>query len=318
MKKKTFAILLTAALSTALLCSCNMESSLAQGDKGQQQISFPVVSPQESEKGETSTAVEKPDTDKHNSEDSSDESSENVFAKYSNQVLTPPTDEKNDTDNNGKDSSDESSENVFAKYSNQILTPPTEISSEISEPNDNDTDLQFNDEVVNVTTEQLSEIPANSTYAEIIDTLGFSANFGRDGLQLYKVDENRLLVLKFDNINDVCSQSGANLAKAAVSLKPPESAYQYLNSPDSTWYYGVMVDKDFMYSERGECCYSLSYTDMQYGIFDADGTAAEQSDINQNIYHHVLVDIPVILEIYPPVAEPSQIILIDYYIVPDP
>lgn len=414
MKKRIFAVLLTAILTTVFLCSCNMESSPTQGT---QMPVPPAAVPHDSEKGETSTAETSiTDTDKKK---------EQSFEEFSEQILTPPT------------------EQSFA-VSEPVLTPPTEISSEVSEPNDfgytidcivggievnltdeqsdtlyqiadlavgkgsyienetmsreeaenarqngiyikidinsefapidthtddnisylyliidtdsntgfltcndnrkrvlfsdaiesiyktldypsliksiytaqNHTDLEMTTEVTKVTTEQLSAIPAKSTYAAIIDTLGAGANFGRSGLQLYKVDGTRLLVLNFDDLNDVCPLSGENLAKSAVSLEPPKTADQYLNRQDSTWYYGVMADKDFMYCDRDECGYCLSYTHMTYGISYADGTEAELSEINQ-MHRRVLVEIPTMLESYPPIAEVSQVILIDDDNIPD-
>lgn len=61
-----------------------------------------------------------------------------------------------------------------------------------------------NYDTARVTSEQIKAIKAGTSYKDIIASLPNTANYGHNGLRQYIVDDDKLLVLRFDNINDVC------------------------------------------------------------------------------------------------------------------
>ncbi|MBQ2505348.1 MAG: hypothetical protein II526_03180, partial [Erysipelotrichaceae bacterium] len=92
------------------------------------------------------------------------------------------------------------------------------------EPSDQKTSSQedpsFTTDVINITSDQLAAVPANTTYRSITEQLGYGANFGRAGLLLYKLDKEKLLIFHFDDLNDKCPQSGSFLLRSIFENVP--------------------------------------------------------------------------------------------------
>ena len=106
--------------------------------------------------------------------------------------------------------------------------PPKNTSSASSE----DEDLLSND-TVKVTKEQLSEIAANTSYTDILEKLGKTQAFGQPRYRQYVTDDDRIIQLYFENKDDQCPHSGAELYERALPLeysgeKPKDMGYGLL------------------------------------------------------------------------------------------
>lgn len=90
---------------------------------------------------------------------------------------------------------------------------------------------------VMVTRNQMKAIPSGSTYAEIIKKLGETASYG-DSNRQYMTESGELILLNFENENDVCTLSGVELYDSAVPLRYAGTLPSTV-SEDMT--YGVIV-----------------------------------------------------------------------------
>ena len=173
------------------------------------------------------------------------------------------------------------------------------------EPSDQKTSSQedpsFTTDVINITSDQLAAVPANTTYRSITEQLGYGANFGRAGLLLYKLDKEKLLIFHFNDLNDKCPQSGSELAQTAVSLKIPEQIQKQMDA-NSHLCYGIVIDDSFIYTEsvNYEKCYQLQFPKTTDSIQFADGSKATVKDITSG--NCILAEFTEVMESYPPIA----------------
>lgn len=79
-----------------------------------------------------------------------------------------------------------------------------------------------------VSEEKISEISANMSYGEIVEILGHTAQYGENSLHVYlagpapetvQLYSNPLIILDFDDPNELCPYSGGELLKNAVRLQ---------------------------------------------------------------------------------------------------
>ena len=210
----------------------------------------------------------------------------------------------------------------------EILTDPDETTI-CDAPNDDvipfdaepvEPAIETTNEVLNITSEQLAEaLPEGNTlsYGKLISQLGLSANFGHTGIQIYKLDGNKVLTLRFQNVDDICTMSGEELAQTAVPLDEPDNFPTGSGYQNSQWIYGIIVDSHFLYSESGgsPCCYSLSYPDKESSdspdssiIRYADGTGKSNNHLSYG--EKVLVSFDELLETHPPTIICNEIIII--------
>lgn len=100
-----------------------------------------------------------------------------------------------------------------------------------------------------VSDEQVSAISANMTYGEIVKMLGHTAQYGENSLHVYLADPGRaavtseygLIILDFDNPNELCPYSGNELLSKAVHV---EDVTNVLVSSDSHCRTNAVVLKD--------------------------------------------------------------------------
>lgn len=102
-----------------------------------------------------------------------------------------------------------------------------------------------------VTKEQLIAIPANTSYGDIVETLGHTAQYGYDSLHVYLVGpapetvqlySGRMIILDFEDPNELCPYSGEEFLENAVSLQNLDTI-RYASS-DSRWHANAVVLKD--------------------------------------------------------------------------
>lgn len=102
-----------------------------------------------------------------------------------------------------------------------------------------------------VSEEEISEIPANTPYGEIVEKLGHTAQYGEKSLHVYLVGSapktvqlysGRMIILDFEDPNELCPYSGEELLKNAVSLQNLDTI-RYASS-DSRWHANAVVIKE--------------------------------------------------------------------------
>lgn len=119
-----------------------------------------------------------------------------------------------------------------------------------------------------VTYKKLAEIPANTTYGEILEILGQTQAFGQPRYRQYVTYDERLIQLHFDSKDDICPYSGTELYDRAFPIVPPEGV--------SGGHYGVMAIGNLFAGGKGGCAYLL-WEDAEI-VFE-DGSPASEDDL---------------------------------------
>lgn len=197
---------------------------------------------------------------------------------------------------------------------------PVKICGDIS----SDIDLPEKHETVTVTFEQLSEIPANTSYGDILAALGETNAYGQSFYRQYFTDDKRLIPLCFAKKSDLCPYSGEELYNRAIPL-------EYDGEIPDGMIYGVITDgKDFprlfihymiyvnvnegklgIYKDQnGE---PIIEPDFIFGISEAeivfeDGTPATEDDLKHGI--PVLVESDYVLECAPGRMHCTKIVIL--------
>lgn len=70
-----------------------------------------------------------------------------------------------------------------------------------------------------VSREQMSDIPANTSYGCILEKLCSTQAYGQSNYRQYVTDDERIIQLYFDSKDDLCPYSGTELYDRALSLK---------------------------------------------------------------------------------------------------
>lgn len=160
-------------------------------------------------------------------------------------------------------------------------------------------------ETVTVTAEQLSAIPAGTSYADILEKLGSTQAFGQRKYRQYITEDDRLIQLWFESRDELCPYSGEELYERAVPLK-------YDGETPEGMLYGVLGGDGGFFTH-----YDTYHTDCITGehliIRDAeivfgDGTPASEDDLIPETPALVLSDY--VLESYPGQMHCTKIILL--------
>lgn len=72
---------------------------------------------------------------------------------------------------------------------------------------------------VRISSGLVKSIPKGSTYREILNKLGKTADYHLTNLAIYNIDGSKLLVLRFDNSDDICPLSGGQLLDSAIPVE---------------------------------------------------------------------------------------------------
>ncbi len=216
------------------------------------------------------------------------------------------------SDNSGKTdaiiSSTASSEPNSSKA--ELNDSSKSISSDISsgDVSSSNTVDDVNYDTARVTSAQIKAIKAGTSYKEIISSLPNTANYGHGGLRQYIVDDDKLLVLRFDNINDVCDLSGSDLLSSAKSYKYPGENQPKPSDESLLSAYGIVIDDDFIscIGNDDSECYSLLTNDAEI-IFE-DGSPATEDDIS--LMRGVLIFFDYTLDSFPPQAHCKKVMIL--------
>lgn len=175
------------------------------------------------------------------------------------------------------------------KESSQIkgaASPGSQGGEVISSTYDKSNSVSINNEddfwgsvVARITSEKVKALQSGMTYRQIIEALGKSSSAGhRTGYYEYVVDDDNLLMLYFDDADNVCTMSGEEMLKTLIPLK------SHLNNAEKRTFYAIVVKNsnatltvtspNYKYD-----CASVGLSNAK--IIFADGKEAKVSDIKQ-------------------------------------
>lgn len=178
--------------------------------------------------------------------------------------------------------------------------PPQNTSSDDSESED-----LLSYDTVRVTAEQLSDIAADTSYADILEKLGKTQAFGQPKYRQYVTDDDRIIQLHFESKDDLCPYSGAELYERAMPLK-------YNGKVPGGMFYGLLAgDGGFVTYETGSD--NKGITGGYIGARDAeiifeDGTPASENDLKPETAVFIKSDYT--LEIYPEQMHCTKIVIL--------
>ena len=161
--------------------------------------------------------------------------------------------------------------------------------------------------VLTVSAEQVSSLSSGMTYSEITDALGSTTDFGNLRMRFYYVENCGVLILSFEDEDDVCSLSGAELLDTVVNLD-----YQGKKFDSENTKYGYIAD--YMGSNFFVCCENEIIEGYRLGIADstrikyADGAKATEDDLAG---HYVLVTWDWVIETSPGKLSCTKIVICD-------
>jgi hypothetical protein len=179
------------------------------------------------------------------------------------------------TPNNTMSNISSKNQNASSSFSTNSIAVESNIGSNLSTSNDLPNIMM---ETAKITSSQVKSINAGSTYQQIIDKLGETANFGFLGLRQYLVDNEKLLILRFNSLKDICNLSGGDLLNTTISIKYPDGTLPKPANQNEFIAYGIMIDNG-LFSCYGQYygCYSIS--DKNSEIFYKNGNKATSQDI---------------------------------------
>ena len=136
------------------------------------------------------------------------------------------------------------------------------------------------------------------------------ANFGFEDRMLYILDNEKILVLRYNNSGDICGKTGEELAASAVSRLVPEDVQDKVFN-ESHWYYGFLMDEHSFFTEShgGPQIIMVSFGRTE-SIKNPDGSLADMRDLYMGSqYTNVLLEIDEVLESYPLQAYPKNVVV---------
>ncbi len=172
-----------------------------------------------------------------------------------------------------------------------------------------------------ITRDELFEIPANTSYGNILDKLGQIAAFGYPGYRQYITDGNCLIQLEFNDKGDLCPYSGEELYSRAISLdydgeKPEEMLYGVMACGGDIFthymqYYNTKEEKMDIYTDNDgkRCIVPDRLITRDAEIVFENGAHASEWDLKPGT--PVLVKSDYTLESYPGQMHCTKIVVLE-------
>ena len=188
---------------------------------------------------------------------------------------------------------------VIEKVNTSSQTSSSRVTSAIKESNLNSKVDFPNRKIINtapnISSQSIMQIRAGMTYSDIFKLIGVGANYCDFGMSVYRVDNQKVLVLQFEDKEDICIVSGRELLSKCYQypVQEPELEARQL--------YGIVIKEGFAffpYAALGnEGCY-INIKNAE--IVDKKGNPRNSSEIK--ISDKIIVDYRVILS-----SSPSKI-----------
>lgn len=160
-------------------------------------------------------------------------------------------------------------------------------------------------ELTTVNREQMSSIPANTSYGDILEKLGNTQAYGQSNYRQYVTDDDRIIQLCFDSTDDLCPYSGEELYDRALPL-------EYDGETPDGMIYGILGRDGGFFTH-----YDTYYTDSITGdyimtsdaeIIFEDGTPATKDDLKPEA--RVFVESDYVLECAPGRMHCTKIVIL--------
>lgn len=177
------------------------------------------------------------------------------------------------------------------------IVPTNTSKAVVSKTTDEANKVDFSDkEIINIapaiTSQQLLKVKPKMKYSEIIEAIGVGANYCDFKLNVYRVDGQKVLVLRPESLEDICPYSGKELLEKCVSY-PKEAPT--LNEKQL---FGIIITDKLTFfpfsASEGGYLRNLEKAEIK----NADGTTAKATDIT--VGSKVLIDYNIILSSSPP------------------
>ncbi|WP_040197327.1 hypothetical protein [Candidatus Soleaferrea massiliensis] len=150
-----------------------------------------------------------------------------------------------------------------ASESVQSVTPS--ISGSISDA------AEPSGQLPSVSPEQMECIPAGQTYRKIMEQLDAKENRYFTNLQVLLLDQQKIIVLKYDDADEICLLSGKELLESAV-LVPDTAGADAIR--------GVVIDDNIICCPNSpDSLYAILDISSQTDIVFQDGQPASRQDI---------------------------------------
>lgn len=172
-----------------------------------------------------------------------------------------------------------------------------------------------------ITRDELFEIPANTSYGDILDKLGQTTAYGYPGYRQYITEGNRMIAIEFNDKSDLCPYSGEELYSRAISLdydgeNPEEMLYGVITCGGRLFthymqYYNTKEEKTDTYTDKDgkRCIVSNRLIASDAEIVFEDGSPASEDDLKPGTA--VLVDYDYVLECWPGQMHCTKIVILE-------
>ena len=162
--------------------------------------------------------------------------------------------------------------------------------------------IEISYDIEYTTAEQVETISQGVAYREIIDTLSGSSIESGIYSKLYIVDSEKLLVLRFDDIDEKCNLSGEELLSTAKLLSYPQVLKDFVGQKH------IVGENTVCTVDNGRAvCYKILLGDAD--IVFQDGDRADRDDIE--FMSGVIVTYDYILDSMPRQAHCTKVVIVD-------
>lgn len=160
---------------------------------------------------------------------------------------------------------------------------------------------------VKVSAEQMKALPADLSYADILEKLGNTQAFGQPKYRQYVTEDNRIIQLHFESKDDICPYSGEELYDRAMPLK-------YNGEIPDGMFYGLLVGNGKFVTHLQRTGNGMENIEGGHlntkdaKIFFEDGTPASEDDLKPETAVFIASDCT--LETYPVQMHCTKIVLL--------
>ncbi len=162
----------------------------------------------------------------------------------------------------------------------------------------------FETGITDIASSKLKIITRGMSYKSIIKLLGDTNDYGVVGLRVYSVDNKKLLVLRFDSLEQICEKSGEELLKTAVPLIMPGEVVKLVEHKQNSKY-GLLLTDGLFFCFETQDCFSLWYNKAT--ITDKTGTALNIDSVEPISY--LFIQYSSMMETYPAILNCTSVVL---------
>ena len=158
--------------------------------------------------------------------------------------------------------------------------------------------------VTDISSAKIQGITKEMTYEDIFELLGETKDFGFLKIRIYTVDADKLLVIRFDALEQVGGKSGEELLQTAIPLVVPAKAVELL---DKNQYgkFEFMVDGGSFFCIEELECYNVWLSKAT--VTDQNGNAFSADNVENMTY--LFVQYNSVMESYPAILDCTEVVV---------